>query len=144
MILLWHYYWPVMAVGLLAGFLAGRRAFDSATGKFDTKNARRRCNLVLIGGAAAALLAASLWHGPLRAGDRFAATVESAARTTLGYYEMEAVDARLERSPLSRRLILAGQSDDIQQRELKRIMEQLPGVSDVQWANRPTAPVMMK
>ena len=137
MILLWHFYWPVIVVGLLIGFFAGKRAFRQ-------NMARNSRNLTLAGGAAIELVIAALWHGPLGAGERFATNVETNARTTLGYYEMQVVNARLERSPLRRRLVLSGQSDDVQQRELKRIMDQLPGVSDVRWANPPTAPVMMK
>ena len=143
MILLWHFYWPVVAAGLLIGFLVGKRTFHREQAK-PGPHPRRDRNLTLAAGGGIALVVATLWHGPFGAGGRLAANVETNARTTLGYYEMEVVNVRLQRSPLSRRLILSGPSDDVQQRELKRIMDQLPGVSDVRWANPPTAPVMMK
>ena len=74
-----------------------------------------------------------LWHGPLGAGDRLAAEVEAAARAQLDHDEMIHVQARLERGPLTRRLILSGPADDFQRREIKRRMERLSGVGEAQW-----------
>lgn len=74
-----------------------------------------------------------LWHGPMGAGGRLAARIEAQARSTLDYWEMPRVTARLQRGPLSRRLILSGPADDFQRRELVRIMDLVPGVGEVAW-----------
>lgn len=74
-----------------------------------------------------------LWHGPLGAGDRFARQIETAARVQLDHDEMLRVQARIERDPLSRRLILSGPADDFQRGEIKRRMELIPGVGEAQW-----------
>jgi hypothetical protein len=120
---LWSYFWPVFAAGLVVGAIAGSFAFRRA--------ARR--NLALVGGAAAALAAAALWHGPLGGGARFADEVERQARETLVSWEMPQVTARLHQDPLSRRLMLSGTADDFQRRELVRIMGDVPGVRDATW-----------
>ena len=92
----------------------------------------------LAAGAAAALRAATVgftavWHGPLGAGDRLAGEVEARARKTLDYYELPLIQAKLQRSPLSRRLVLSGPADDFQRTELIRILDETPGVLDVRW-----------
>jgi hypothetical protein len=43
------------------------------------------------------------------------------------------VQAKLQRGPLSRRLILSGPADDFQRSELLRILDETPGVLDVRW-----------
>lgn len=88
---------------------------------------------ILIGGFAATLGVGALWHGPLGAGERFAAKVEHAARATLDSYEMTSVEARLQRHPLQRRLLLSGPADDFQRREIVRLLETIPGVSEARW-----------
>ena len=88
---------------------------------------------IFIGGVAATLASGALWHGPLGAADRFATRADKIARATLDYYEMPAVSARIERDPLTRRMILSGPADPFQRSELVRIMGQIPGVSDVRW-----------
>jgi hypothetical protein len=120
---LWSYFWPVFAAGLIIGAIAGSPAF------------RRKRNLSLLAGAALAIAAAALWHGPLGAADRFATRVERGAHQALEYYEMTAVTARLQRNPLSRQLILVGPADDFQHSELVRVLDQLPGVSSVSWSS---------
>jgi hypothetical protein len=150
MIALWHFYWAVIVAGLLFGFGAGKLYFrpmppDRLAGSSHASGAHRlRRRLILVGGAAIALTGAAVWHGPLGAGDRLAGRIEKDARTTLDHFELQPVSARLDRSPLRRRLVLSGPGDDFQQRELVRIMDEIPGVSAVQWANPPTAPVYMK
>ena len=119
---LWSYFWPVFAAGLVVGAIAGSIAF------------RRNRNLALIAGAALAIAAAALWHGPFGAADRFSTRVERGARQALDYYEMTRVTAQLQRNPLSRRLILTGPADDFQHSELVRVLDQLPGVSSVSWS----------
>ena len=84
-------------------------------------------------GIAAVIGLTWLWHAPLGAGERLAGAVEAAARTQLDHDAMVRVQARLERHPLSRRLILSGPADDFQRREIKRRLELLPGVGEAQW-----------
>ena len=96
-------------------------------------------NLVLALGVAAVIAETALWHGPLGASDRLAGKIERTAQSALKRFEMPMVTARLERSPLlQRRLVLAGPADDFQQAELVRIMDEIPGVSAVRWANPPS------
>lgn len=88
---------------------------------------------ILALGIAAVIGVTWLWHGPLGAGDRLAARIEAAARAQLDHDEMILVQARLERGPLARRLILSGPADDFQRREIKRRMERLRGVAEARW-----------
>ena len=97
-------------------------------------------NLVLALGVAAVLAETAIWHAPLGAGERMAAKIEHTAKLTLEHYEMPLVTAKLERSPLRRRLLLSGPADDFQQGELVRMMNEIPGVSDVRWTNPPGVP----
>ena len=121
--LLWDYFWPVLAAGLLAGVVAGSIGFR-----------RGRRNLAIAVGFAVTIAAAALWHGPAGAADRFAAPVDRMAREALNHYEMSAVSATLNRGPLTRRLILSGPADDFQRGELARLLSQVPGVSGARWA----------
>lgn len=91
-----------------------------------------RLSIVLIG-IAATLVETALWHGPLGAGDRMAAGAETIARRTLDYYELPMIQAHMQRSPLSRRLILSGPADQFQRAELVRMLDDIPGVLEVRW-----------
>ena len=84
-------------------------------------------------GLAAVLGFTALWHGPLGAGDRLAAKSEAIARRTLDYYELPLIQAKMQRGPLSRRLVLSGPADDFQRAELVRILDKTPGVLEVRW-----------
>ena len=126
---LWTYFWPVFAVALAIGAIAGTVAF---------RRPRRR-TVALGCGLLAAIAAAALWHGPLGAADQFSARIERGARQALDYYEMTKVTAKLQREPLSRRLILSGPADDFQHSELVRVLAQLPGVSSVNWSDKRAA-----
>jgi hypothetical protein len=88
---------------------------------------------ILALGIAAVIAVTWIWHGPLGAGDKLATTVEREARAQLDHDEMFHVQAKLERGPLARRLILTGPADDFQRREIKRRMESLPGVGVAIW-----------
>jgi len=88
---------------------------------------------ILILGIAATVGFTELWHGPLGAGEQLATEVESSARRTLDYYELPLIQAKLQRGPLSRRLVLSGPADDFQRSELVRILDETPGVLDVRW-----------
>ncbi|MCL6699049.1 hypothetical protein LZ496_09680 [Sphingomonas sp. NSE70-1] len=91
-----------------------------------------RRTIVLLG-LAATIGFAGLWHGPLGAGERLASDVETTARRTLDYYELPMIQAKLQRGPLSRRLILSGPADDFQRSELVRMLDETPGVLEVRW-----------
>jgi len=84
-------------------------------------------------GVAATLGVTALYHGPLGKADAFAASVEQAARAELDRQEMVQIDARLERGPLRRTLVLSGPADDFQREELPKIMIRVAGVEAVRW-----------
>lgn len=75
-----------------------------------------------------------LWHAPLGKGERLAAGIETRARAMLDGYEMTQVQARVERGPLTRRVILSGPADDFQRGEIKRLVEAQPGVGEALWS----------
>ncbi|QDP19741.1 hypothetical protein [Sphingomonas xanthus] len=89
-------------------------------------------SIFLIGAGAVAGFAA-LWHGPLGAGERMAQRAETIARRTLVYYELPMIEARMERGPLARRLVLRGPADPFQRAELVRILDDIPGILEVRW-----------
>lgn len=88
----------------------------------------------LLIGIAAVAAATWIWHGPLGAGDKFAQGVDGRARAMLDHYEMPHVEAHMERDPLRRRVILSGPADDFQRREIKRMVEEQPGVAEAAWS----------
>lgn len=88
---------------------------------------------ILLLGITAVLATDALWHGPLGAGERLASQAEASARRTLDYYELPMIQARMQRGPLIRRLILSGPADDFQRAELVRILDETPGVLEVRW-----------
>lgn len=87
---------------------------------------------LLLAGIAATIAFSSLWQ-ILGAGDRFAGHAERIARRTLDYYELPQIQARIQRGPMHRRLILSGPATDFQREELIRVLDQVPGVIDVRW-----------
>lgn len=127
---LWDHYWPAITAALVIGAIAGTVAFRRAV------RARRR-NSALGLGVVATLALAMAWHGPLGASDRLAAAVEGETRKLLVAFEMGQVQARLERDPLRRTLLLAGRADDFQRSELVRILDAVPGVANAHWAGTP-------
>lgn len=131
---LWSYFWPVFALALLVGAIAGIFAWRP----------RARTWRVLSAGAVAMVLAALLWHGPMGGGDRLAATVERYARQTVVYYEVPQVQARLQRGPLSRHMLLSGDADAFQRRELARMMSEIPGVASAGWGGRGELPLFLE
>lgn len=144
--MLWQYYWPVVAMGVVIGAVTGTllynrlvtRARDQLAGletAIDDKRRRRRH--IFMAGLATTISLAIIWHWPLGAAERLTGAVETTAMAELKHQEMFGVSARLERSPLRRRIVLAGPADDFQQAELLRIIDELPGVSGVRWATPP-------
>ncbi|HVL79782.1 MAG TPA: hypothetical protein VM346_10925 [Sphingomicrobium sp.] len=142
MILVWHYYWPVVAVGFLAGLVACWVALQGKTAHINVDDARspprhplRKRLTIFAVGAFAAIIAAALWHGPVGAGSRLTAFVEADARAELDRLEMTAVEALAERAPLKRSLVLSGPADEFQRREIRRLMAQTPGIVRARWAD---------
>jgi len=88
----------------------------------------------LLIGIAAVAAATWVWHGPVGTGDKFAQGVDRRARAMLDHYEMPLVEAHMERAPLRRRVILSGPADDFQRREIKRMVEEQPGVAEAVWS----------
>jgi hypothetical protein len=130
---LWSYFWPAFAMGLLIGVLTGMFAF------------RRRVKRValLASGSLFAIAAATLWHGPLGAADRFTAGVERIARQALVDYDAPAgITAGLHHGPLTRELILSGPANDFQRAEAARLLGQIPGVSRAVWTSRVGVPLI--
>jgi hypothetical protein len=93
-------------------------------------------------GVAATLAATAIYHGPMGKADEFAGAIEKDARAELDRQEMVQIDARLERGPLRRTLVLSGPADDFQREELPRIMIRTKGVDAVRWdpASLPVEP----
>lgn len=89
--------------------------------------------MIVLLGLAASIGFTALWHGPLGAGERFAQQVEQEARIRLDRDEMVQVQARVQRGPLSRRLVLSGPADEFQRSELVRRLDEIPGVLEVRW-----------
>lgn len=121
---LFAYYWPAFAAGLIGGLIAGVIAYRKGP----------HANRWRAAGLAAGILLAMLWHGPLGAGDRLARNIEVNAHATLVYYELPAIRAHVHRGPLSRRVVLEGQPTGFQRAELPRTMETLPAVASSRWA----------
>ncbi len=128
-----------VVIGVITGSLLYNRLVISAREQLaglevaiDDKRRMRR--ITFVAGLAATVGLAILWHWPFGAGDRLSSRVEATAIAELRHLEMPHVVARLERSPLRRRIVLSGPADDFQQAELVRIVDDLPGVSGVRWA----------
>ena len=89
--------------------------------------------VIILIGAAASVAFTALWHGPLGAGEQLASQAEAQARRTLDKNEMHMIEARMQRGPLTRQLVLTGPADDFQRSELVRILDETPGVLEVRW-----------
>ena len=95
MSLLWSYFWPALAAGLVIGLVTGLIAFR-----------RPRTKMIVAIGLAASLASAALWHGPAGAADAFSARVERSARVIRDDWEMRQVQARLCRGAGGRGQVL--------------------------------------
>ena len=122
---LWSYFWPAFGAGLAVGVLAGAVAFRR----------RQRRNLALAGGVLLSIGLSALWHGPLGAADKFAASVDSEVRLALVNNEIPQVTGHIQHGPLTRRVFLSGPADDFQRSQLETIIGDLPGVSDARWTD---------
>lgn len=101
-------------------------------------------NVILAIGALLTLAATAFDAGPIGGNDEIANTIQTYARQQLDHDEMSKVTATISRSPLRRRLFLAGPADDFQRTEIVRRMEELPGVGEARWNHRqPMFPLPM-
>ena len=129
---LWSFFWPLFAMGLVVGAIA-------LTVGYRRKVARR----ALLSGVIVSIGAAALWHS--YASGPFVASVERTTRQALAYYELTQIDARLQRGPLTRDLLLSGRADDWQRGELARVLSQVPGVGTARWSrNRLGVPMIVE
>ena len=131
---LWSYFWPIFALSLLVGTIAGLIAWRPRAPRWA----------LVAAGAVVMLAAALLWHGPLGGADRLAASAERIAADTLVYYEVPQVQGRLQRGPLTRRMLLSGPADDFQRREIVRMMREIPAVSGAGWSRRGELPLIVE
>ncbi|NUR46328.1 MAG: hypothetical protein HOP91_09290 [Sphingomonas sp.] len=135
MSILWSYFWPCFAIGLLVGGPIGTIAYRRPT--------RRKAALAI--GAFLTLVLSALWHGPLGGADRLASAIEQKARIVLVKNDAPAgIVARAQHGPLSRRLILFGPGDDFQRGEAARLLSEIPGVSDAGWSRSSAVPLIVE
>jgi len=96
-------------------------------------------------GAAAALLAGWIAHGPLGQGAAFAARLQAQAQAVVTEAELSDVTVRIARAPLARRAILSGPADDFQREGqgtfpgLNDRIGGLAGIAGLQWVDEPPA-----
>lgn len=132
----WDFYWPLLTAAVVLGVVAGALGFRASEARRPKSRAfRRRSVAAVFAGATVVLALGALWHGPIGTGERLASTIESQSRYVLNDWEMVQVQAHVERAPLTRTLVLSGPADDFQRSELVRIMDGVPGVASVRWAD---------
>lgn len=96
---------------------------------------------IFLVGVAITVAFAGLWHGPLGAGDRFAATVDQRAERTILFNDVPAINgqpifkAAMQRDPLTRRVLIEGKPDSFQRSELARILNDIWGILDAAWVD---------
>jgi hypothetical protein len=149
----WGYFLPAFCAGLVFGGIAGAGAFrvkivrpKDRPAEPDLVNQPRQRRLAfLIAGAALSIVAAATWHGPLGAADRFTTKIEQSAREVLAAnYAPKGVNVQIHHGPLTRQLILSGPSNDFQQAEAARLLEQIPGVGDATWTRSAGIPLVIE
>jgi hypothetical protein len=129
----WSYFWPAFAAGLVIGAFAATYGYR-----------RHQFRRALAVGAALAVAAAALWHGPLGGADRFATRVDRMVQKTFVFYEIPQASGHLQRRPLTRQVLLTGEADDFQRAELVRLMDAIPGVSSASWTARIGVPLILQ
>lgn len=132
----WDFYWPVLTAAVVLGVVAGGFGFRAThVRRPKTREFRRRAVVAVVAGTTVVLALGALWHGPVGTGERLASSIERQSRYVLNDWEMAQVQAQVERAPITRTLVLTGPADDFQRNELVRIMNGVPGVANVRWAN---------
>ena len=129
----WAYFWPPFCAGLVVAVIAGAIGFR-----------RRNRNAIFAAGAVVAIALAALWHGPLGAADRFAATVDRSVRATLIAKYFPEVRGHLHRGPLTRTVLLSGPADDFQRSQLVEFIGDVPGVERATWSNGSGIPLIVE
>ena len=129
----WAYFWPPFCVGLVLAVIAGAIGFR-----------RANRNWIFAGAAVLSIAAAALWHGPLGAADRFAATVDRSVRATLVAEYIPEVSGHLHRGPLTRTVLLSGPADDFQRSQLVDFIGEVPGVESATWSNDSGIPLIVE
>jgi hypothetical protein len=134
--LFWDVYWPLLTTAVVLGVVAGTVGFRANPVRQPKTDAMKRwAALVVTAGALVVLATGALWHGPIGAGDKLAGTVDRVARKVLDDWEMIQIQGHIQRHPITRTLVLSGPADDFQRSELIRIMDDVPGVATVRWAD---------
>jgi hypothetical protein len=150
----WDYFWPAFLAGLVIGVIAAQFAYRAKIlppkerglrEKQVFMPAKRTRIRALVGGVLLTVAAATLWHGPLGAADRFSSQVERIARQVLvDFGAPRGVTVRMQRGPLTRQLILSGPSDEFQRGEAARLLSGIPGVSRASWTSTPGVPLIVE
>lgn len=134
--LFWDVYWPLLTTAVVLGVVAGAVGLRATLSRQPkTRQLRRWATLTIAIGALVVFALGALWHGPVGAGERLASTVDRTSRKVLDDWEMTQVQGHIERGPIKRTLVLSGPADDFQRSELVRIMDDVPGVGNVRWAD---------
>ena len=134
--LFWDVYWPLLTTAVVVGVVAGSIGFRATAARQpQTRALQRWAALTIAAGAIFILALGALWHGPLGAAERLAGTVDRTSRIVLDDWEMTQVQGHIQRGPIERTLVLSGPADDFQRSELVRIMDDVPGVANVRWAD---------
>ena len=98
-------------------------------------------------GLAAVILMGWIYHGPLGHGEALVDRLEAQARQAVAAGEVPGIEVRLGRNPLSRTATLSGPANDYQREGMGQFpglndrVRAIPGISDVRWANPPSAQV---
>jgi hypothetical protein len=93
-------------------------------------------------GLAATLAMGWLAHGPLGQGEALVSGLEKQARTAVAASELEGIDVRLSRDPLSRVATLSGPANDFQREGmgsepgLTDLVAGVDGIGAVAWADK--------
>jgi hypothetical protein len=88
-----------------------------------------------------------LSHGPLGNGEALVSALEARARAVVVASQVSGVDARMQRDPMSREVVLSGPANDYQREGMGQFpglndrIREIEGISSLRWANPPPAPV---
>jgi hypothetical protein len=97
----------------------------------------------ILTGLAAVLAMGWLYHGPLGNGERLIDGLEGQAKAAVQQTELEGVEVRLGRDPLTRFATLSGPADPFQRegqgnlKGLNDLVAEIDGISGFRWADEP-------
>ena len=101
----------------------------------------RKAKLLI--GLAAVLVMGWIWHGPAGRGQAYASLLEARSRAIIAPTELEAIEVRFGRNPITRTATLSGPADEVQREGLGSLwglndyVRSVPGVAGVRWADEP-------